>query len=472
MKPSSRSHASLALRIALASALFGLVVAAGAIAVGFWTLSRQLDERAAAEMQGRRDLLVHILAKVPSVTAVSGAKDSFADLFFGHDDLHLALADPETGRVLAAFSDPALHSVIAIGHAGAGSDTVHSWRAASGVRFSGMHGLAKVADGGDVRFYLSVDRLRDGALLGGFIKATLLALPLLLIVVAVGSGLIARTGLAPLRRFNSLAASVGAQSLSKRISLSGLPGELEDLAREFNNMLERIDEGYRQLEDFSGDLAHEMRTPVATVLGRTQVALSQTRTVAELREALEGNVEEFERLSALITDMLFLARADHHVTAVKTEPVDLALEAQKVTDYLSLVAEEKALQLKVVGTAPPIPGDRLLVQRAITNLVSNAIRHASRYSDISIQIATTGQGTTLSVTNEGEGIAPEHIERIFERFYRADPGRARGEGGSGLGLAIVRSIATLHNGKVEVVSVNGRTTFTLSFPAVGARPPA
>ena len=209
-----------------------------------------------------------------------------------------------------------------------------------------MHGLAKVADGGDVRFYLSVDRHRDGVLLGGFIKATLLALPLLLIVVAVGSGLIARTGLAPLRRFNSLAASIGAQSLSKRISLSGLPGELEDLAREFNNMLERIDEGYRQLEDFSGDLAHEMRTPVATVLGRTQVALSQTRTVAELREVLEGNVEEFERLSALISDMLFLARADHHVTAVKTEPVDLALEAQKVADYLSLVAEEKALQLR------------------------------------------------------------------------------------------------------------------------------
>ena len=360
MKLSSPSRASLALRIALASALFGLVVAAGAIAVGFWTLSRQLDERAATEMQGRRDLLVHILAKVPSVSAVSGAKDSFADLFFGHDDLHLALADPATGRVLAAFSDPALHSVIAIGHAAAASDTVHSWRAEGGARFSGMHGLAKVADGGDVRFYLSVDRHRDGVLLGGFIQATLLALPLLLIVVAVGSGLIARTGLAPLRRFNSLAASIGAQSLSKRISLSGLPGELEDLAREFNNMLERIDEGYRQLEDFSGDLAHEMRTPVATVLGRTQVALSQTRTAAELRGVLEGNVEEFERLSALISDMLFLARADHHVTGVKTEPVDLTLEAQKVADYLSLVAEEKALQLRVVGAAPPIPADRLL----------------------------------------------------------------------------------------------------------------
>jgi two-component system, OmpR family, heavy metal sensor histidine kinase CusS len=287
----SPSRVSLALRIALASALFGLIVAGGAIAVGFWTLSQQLDERAATEMQGRRELLVHILSTVPSVNAVGDAKERFADLFFGHDDLHLALVEPATGRVLAAFSDLALGSVAAIAHATAAPDTVHAWVTATGARFSGMHGVAEVADGGDVQFYLSVERHRDAGLLAGFIKATLVALPLLLLIVAAGSGLIARTGLAPLHRFNRLAASIGAQSLSKRISVSGLPGELEDMAREFNNMLERIDEGYRQLKDFSGDLAHEMRTPVATLLGRTQVALSQTRTAAELREVLEGNVE-------------------------------------------------------------------------------------------------------------------------------------------------------------------------------------
>jgi two-component system heavy metal sensor histidine kinase CusS len=254
--------------------------------------------------------------------------------------------------------------------------------------------------------------------------------------------------------------------------VTGLPGELEDMAVEFNNMLERIDEGYRQLEDFSGDLAHEMRTPVATLLGRTQVALTQARTLAELRSVLEGNVEELERLSALISDMLFIARADHNATPLETEPIDLAREAERVADYMSLVADEKDLRLEVAGTSATFLADRLLVQRAITNLVSNAIRHASRQSDISIQIGSTEQSATLSVTNKGEGIAPEHIERIFERFYRADPGRARGEGGSGLGLAIVRSIATLHGGKVEVVSVNGRTTFTLSFPTAGVRRPA
>ena len=468
----SRSHASLALRIAIASAVFGLVVAGGAIFVGFWTLSQQLDGRAAMDIQGRKELLAHILSTVPSVEAVGDAKERFGELFYGHDDLHLALVDPTTGRVLSASSEFASHSVGAIGHLSSAPNTIHSWRSPSGSRFSGTHGIAKVADGHDVQFYLSVDRHRDAGLLAGFIKATLLALPLLLIVVALGSGLIARTGLAPLRRFNRLAASIGTQSLNKRLAVSGLPGELEDMAVEFNNMLERIDEGYRQLEDFSGDLAHEMRTPVGTLLGRTQVALTQTRTVAELRGVLEGNVEELDRLSALISDMLFIARAEHNASALDAEPVDLEREAGRVADYLSLIADEKGLRLQVKGTASAFLADRLLVQRAITNLVSNAIRHATPHSTVSIQIASAEQWATLSVSNEGEGIAPEHIERIFERFYRVDRGRARGEGGSGLGLAIVRSIATLHGGKVEVTSDSGRTTFTLSFPTVGVRQPA
>jgi two-component system heavy metal sensor histidine kinase CusS len=349
---------------------------------------------------------------------------------------------------------------------------MHSWLAPDGARFSGTHGVAAVANGSPVRFYLSVDRRRDAGLLAGFIKATALALPLLLAIVALGAGLIARTGLAPLRRFNRLAASIGTQSLDKRLSVLGLPGELEEMAKEFNSMLARIDQGYRQLEGFAGDLAHEMRTPVGTLLGRTQVALSQTRTVAQLREVLEGNVEELNRLAALISDMLFIARADHDAAPLEPVPVDLAREASSVAAYLSLVAEERNIVLHVSGTAPPLMADRLLVQRAITNVVSNAVRHASDRSTISIRIESSAQGTTLSVTNEGEVITPEHLERIFERFYRIDQGRARRDGGSGLGLAIVRSILKLHRGSVSAVSEGGRTTFTLAFPAMTARGPA
>jgi two-component system heavy metal sensor histidine kinase CusS len=229
-------------------------------------------------------------------------------------------------------------------------------------------------------------------------------------------------------------------------------------------MLERIDDGYRRLQDFSGDLAHELRTPLATLLGRTQVALSQTRTVAELREVLEGNIEELERLSRLTSDMLFIASAEHDSAPLQMEAVDLPKEARRVADFLGLIAEEKDVQLQVSGTAPPVAADHLLIQRAITNLVSNAIRHAIAGSTVALEVASNGDRAAVKVTNQGEGIAPADQERIFDRFYRVDSGRARLKGGTGLGLAIVKSIATAHGGGVTVQSASGRTSFTLTFP--------
>ena len=209
-----------------------------------------------------------------------------------------------------------------------------------------------------------------------------------------------------------------------------------------------------------------MRTPVATLMGRTQVALSQTRTMAQLREVLEGNEEELERLSRLISDMLFIAHADHHETILQRERVDLATESEQVSDYLSLIAEERGVSIVVTGSAFLI-GDRRLVQRAITNLVSNAIRHATEKSTVSVVISVIKGNVSVEVVNQGDGISAVHLERIFDRFYRVDSARARLDGGTGLGLAIVRSIMSAHKGQVTVRSVTsgmGNTTFKLLFP--------
>ncbi|HWI83684.1 heavy metal sensor histidine kinase [Ramlibacter sp.] len=462
---------SLAVRLALASALFGLIVVCGAMAVGYWTLSRQLDERLAADLEGRAQLLAHILADVQTVGAIAKANPRFSELFFGHDDLHLALALPSGGPVIAGFSDVAIQSVAALRKASIGAHGLSTWHAGD-ERFSGLKGMTSVGDGGKVEFYLAVDRHRDAKLLAGTLESTLLSLPLLLLIVGAGAGLIARTGLAPLRRFNQLAASVGAKTLDQRVSMAGLPGELADLANEFNAMLARIDASYRQLEDFAGDLAHEVRTPVATLLGRTQVALSQPRPVEQLREVLEGNVEELDRLVALISDMLFIARADHQVLSVQAETVDLVQEAHRLAEFISLGTDEKRLRLEVSGQAPPLQAERSMVQRAITNLLTNAVRHANEASTVDIEVGAQDGFATVSVTNRGECIPPDNIERIFDRFYRVDRARARGDGGTGLGLAIVRSIATLHGGKVTVRSDSGRTTFTLWFPLARAASPA
>lgn len=456
---------SLAVRTALASALFGLVIVSAGIVVGYWALAQQLEARSVAELGGKRDLVVHVLSELRSVDDVAASRHRFGDLLIGHDDVHLAFVDPRTGLVLSSFSSLAQESVKVLDAAVARPGAL-SWRARSGAAFIGIRAEAPVADGAPVRYYVSLDRRQDRRLLGGFLQASLFGLPVLLAAVAVGAWLTTRTGLAPLRRFRRQAASIGAQSLGQRLSDTDLPSELSALAHELNGMLQRIDFGYRRLQEFSVDLAHELRTPIATLLGRSQVALSQQRSPQELREVLEGNIEELERLARLIADMLFIAQTDHEPVMLQEEAVGLHHEAHRVAEYLSLVAEEKSVTVSVRGDANVRAG-RLLVQRAITNLLSNAIRHASRESQVTITIGTNSDGhATVAVSNVGDPIPPEVLGRIFDRFYRADASRARLSGGAGLGLAIVRSIMDAHNGDVLASSdrATNLTTFTLVFP--------
>ena len=461
------SRNSLATRIALASAFFGFLTTGCAIVVGLYALSHQLDARSSAELLGKRDLLMHVLSEIPSLEAVELNKHRFGDLLIGHDDLHLALVSPVSGKILASFSPIATRSAYVQDNPLVNSTSPQSWTTGTGNQLSTIRGSSPVANGMPVRYFLSLDRRHDRRLLQGFINTTLVGWPLLLLLVALGAWLNARTTLAPLRRLHKLAASVGAKSLSQRISSSGLPPELYELAEEFNRMLERIDSGYRRLQDFSGELAHEMRTPISTLMGRTQVALSHPRTSAEFQEVLEGNVEELERLSRLISDMLFIARADHNEGPMNHEQVELSAEARRVADYLSLVAEERGLTIEVAGTAF-VMADRLMAERAITNLISNAIRHAVAKSKICVAISTKDSWVTLAVKNSGEPIAQHHLEQIFDRFYRIDSSRARLDGGTGLGLAIVRSIMTAHGGQVKAQSsAGGDTTFTLIFRGPG-----
>lgn len=464
----SLQRLSLAGRLAAASVVFGLVIIGAGIAVGYWALARQLDARSASELSGKQELIAHILSELPASDAVAANRHRFGDLLIGHDEVHLALVDPQTSNVLLAFSPTASESVRVLDTIGAEGAQVR-WTPSPGIPMTAARALAPVGDGTPVRFYVTLDTRQDGRLLHGFLRASLLGLPVLLGAVALGSWLIATTGLAPLRRFRRLAASIGARSLSQRLSAAGLPEELRELAEELNAMLERIDTGYRRLQEFSADLAHELRTPIATLLGRSQVALSQQRSPQELREVLEGNIEELERLARLISDMLFIAQAEHGPAAVRAESVLLHEEAARVAEYLSLVAEEREISVQVNGRAV-VHADPLLVERAITNLLSNAIRHARSGTAVSITIAEAGGRTSLAVENVGDPIPAEQLGRIFDRFYRVDASRARLSGGTGLGLAIVRSIMEAHGGEVAAASdvAGGRTTLTLIFPPARA----
>jgi two-component system heavy metal sensor histidine kinase CusS len=280
------------------------------------------------------------------------------------------------------------------------------------------------------------------------------------ILVGLLGWVVVRRGLAPLQAMRRDAASVTANRLDTRLSLDAVPVELAELAETLNEMLARLENSFQRLKDFSSDLAHELRTPISNLMTQTQVALTRARSPDEYREVLASNAEEYDRLARMIADMLFLAQADNGLVVPNREPVDLALQVQELFDFFDALAEEKRLQLVLTGSGQ-VSGDKLMLRRALANLLSNAIRHTPAGGTIRVGIQSGGEGTRLSVENSGEPIPPDQMSRIFDRFYRADPSRHRSDEGAGLGLAITRSIVCAHGGEIDVRAVAGGVCFEL-----------
>lgn len=185
----------------------------------------------------------------------------------------------------------------------------------------------------------------------------------------------------------------------------------------------------------------------------------------EYRELLYSNLEEQERLAKMVNDMLWLAKTDHGLLKPVRAPLDLASEVNELFDFFEALAEERQIHLALEGQASIIQGDRAMLRRAISNLLSNAIRHTPSGGKVLIRLAMPSeQEVSLSVLNPGPEVPAEHLPNIFDRFYRVDPSRTRQTEGAGLGLAIVRSIVEAHGGRVEAASAGGSTTFTLFFP--------
>ncbi|KTG17683.1 MULTISPECIES: heavy metal sensor histidine kinase [unclassified Guyparkeria] len=276
----------------------------------------------------------------------------------------------------------------------------------------------------------------------------------------------ARRGLVPLRLIQERAASVTASQLSQRLPEEAVPRELTGLAHELNCMLDRLEEAFRRLSNFSSDLAHEMRTPVSNLLTQTQVALSRARTQREYQETLASSAEELDRLSRMIADMLFLAKADNGLSLPSVEELVLDEEVADLFDFYDALAEEEGVTLSAAGSAV-IHGNRLMLRRAFSNLLSNALRHADEGGHVLVRIIEHPSMATVTVENTGEPLAPEELSRIFERFYRAEGARTRprgATGGLGLGLAITRAIVRAHGGDITASSEAGVTRFLVTLP--------
>ena len=228
-------------------------------------------------------------------------------------------------------------------------------------------------------------------------------------------------------------------------------------------MLQRLEDDFERLSTFSSDLAHELRTPISNMLVQAQVTLSKNRETDQYRETLHSVVEELERLTHMVSDMLYLAKTENHLQIPCPTEVHLGIEAAELAEFYELMAEDKRVTIRVQGQGTVL-GDRLMIRRALSNLVANAIRHAHHQTTVTIAITNTRTKTTVSVTNVGDTIAAEIQSRLFDRFFRADSARTHpGSEGAGLGLAITQAIMQAHHGAVTLSSSENKTTFTLAF---------
>lgn len=460
------NHTTLTTRMVV---LFTLGSAILMSAVGYWlyhALQQQLDERDMAEIHGKTEIVAHLLSEIGTPAQLPANLGRFRDISVGHPHITAGVA---SGGLWLLKPSAAVDIAIA-GHAFLPKLTATQieklqlgeaewWVKRIPYRWP-------QADSSNVDVFLAVDVGESRQILRRHGLTVILAV----LLGSLGSGLlalfVARSGLAPLRDIASAAERMTTARLGAPIDIAHAPGEIRGLLESLNRMLERLGESFRSLEQFSADIAHELRTPLNNLMLQTQVTLGRPREVGEYQEVLLTNLAELERLQRMVSNMLFLARAERGMLPVQREEIDLRAEADSLAEFFELAASERAQQIQVSGSAN-LRADRLLVRRAITNLLSNAVRYAPDTATIQVHIATQEDSAVLTVSNAGAPIAADTLKHLFTRFARHDDTRSRDTDGVGLGLAIVESIMRLHGGSVQASSEGCVITFSLFFPKLG-----
>lgn len=285
------------------------------------------------------------------------------------------------------------------------------------------------------------------------------------ILAGLAGGFITHRGLRPIVMIARAAQQTRANRLDTRIATTAWPAELTALAREFDRMLDRLEEAFRRLTQCTGDMAHALRNPINNLRGEAEVALSRPRSAEEYQQALSSSLEEYDRLARMIDGLLFIARADEATTAIERRRFALRAEMDAVREFYEALAAEKQVSVRCEGDAL-VQADSMLVRRAISNLLANALHHTPAGGAVTLAARSVAEeAAEIVVSDTGIGIAPEHATRVFERFYQVDKTRDRPNKGAGLGLAIVQSIMRLHGGTAELTSAPGQgTRVTLRFP--------
>lgn len=453
-----------AVRLSLAARLVVLFSASTAVllillGVGLaWLLRMQLEARDREELDGKTQLVQHLLRELGTGDRIEAEVARFAELRIGHSHLQLGLRRDARWLVTP---EPGLASLISAAGANDIPQSPAFGRYTIGYDIWWLRKLDfTAADAGTYVAYIAQHVSPAHHLLGQLGGAMALAGVLGVFASAALGWWAARRGLAPIAAIAREAERVTADRLGQPLRADDAPAEVRSLVVSINHMLERLQGSFASLEDFSADIAHELRTPLNNLRLMTEVTLSRPRSADDYREALHATFAELERLQRMVSDMLFLARADKGMIELQVEPVDLAQEAADVAEFFEAAATDRGQRIEVSGSATA-PCDRSMARRAITNLLSNAVRYAPPGARIRLHVAADAQHGRLTMENPADALSPEALNRLFARFSR---GTTRGGDGAGLGLSIVESIMRLHGGSVSADSGDPGLRFTLAFP--------
>lgn len=460
----ARRQPSLTLRSTLAFALVAMLTVGS---VGFYlyrsvelTVLQRSDHAVLARLDHFRKLLRYDL----TLDKLRGSPQLFENMLDSEDDIFV-IGEPGKSPVIMVNPQraPLPDLPVAAQDQPLLAESLRSGESLQGVPLRAAAAQV-MSDGVEVRLLVAHVMAKETAMLASFRQQIYVAVVLAFLITALLGYLLLQRGLRPLHKMAALAAAITPASLHTRLDSRDTPVELQPLSEAFNAMLNRLDDGYRRLTQFSADLAHEIRTPVGSLMGHCQVALRQNRSADEYQALLASNLEELERISRLVESILFLARADEPQAVLERKPLDMHEELQRVAGYFEGLAEERQLALQLSGE-DRLLADPILLRRALSNLVANAIRYADEGSTIQMRVSQWGDRCRLDVENRGPELPQATLERLFDRFYRGDPSRHQRSDSNGLGLAIVAAIMQLHGGRAEVTQPQaGLMRFSLIFP--------
>lgn len=459
-----RRHYSMTLRLALIFALLAFTLLATLGVALYRELERELVMRDDAALISRVDQLRNLLNDSNTLELIKTKPELFQNMLGNHESVLSIAAPGQTPLLLVNPGNIDLPSVppVAKDHALSLAD-VHHLPGVNGVPFSTVAASIDSGDLGSLQVTSGRLMTERTAVLASYRLSVYILAGIAAIMLAVVGYLLVYRGLLPLRRLARHAQGIGVGNLAERLDSQGAPKELLPMIDSFNTMLERLAKGFVQLGQVSTDMAHELRTPINNLLGETQVALQQSRSIESYQQLLASNVEELERLARMLDNMLFLARTDPASALRQRQALSAADEVERIAEYFEGLAGDVDIRIHASGDGV-IWAEPMLLRRALANLCANAIKYGAPGTELMIQAVPTTDGINLRVSNRGETIAAEHLPRLFERFYRVDESRERSAQSNGLGLSIVATIMQLHNGRYSVSSDAGLMCFELFFP--------